>query len=60
VISYDPQYPGDEHGALSLMVIDGDEAWWQPHFITQEEFERAWREHRPINREFPPVDPDIV
>jgi hypothetical protein len=55
VISYDSIYRGDDHSELSLMAIDGDEIWWQPHFIPQEEFERAWREHRPINREFPPA-----
>ena len=45
VRTYDREHPENEHGALAIMVVDGDEAWWQPFAITREEFEEVWRVH---------------
>ncbi len=46
VLRYDRQHPKDEYGALSVMVIDGDDEAWSAHEITHEEFEEQWRAHR--------------
>jgi hypothetical protein len=40
---YDRAHPEDEYGALGIMVVDGNEAWWKPYEITKEEFEEQWR-----------------
>ncbi len=50
VLRYDRAHEKDEYGALSIMVIDGDEAFWAPYEITQDEFEEQWRAHPPLNR----------
>ncbi len=50
VLSYDRAHKADEFGALSIMVVDGDEAWWAPYAISKEDFERKWAAHSPLNR----------
>jgi hypothetical protein len=50
VLSYDRSHVEDDYGALGIMVIDGDEGWWEPYEITQVEFEVKWRAHTPMNR----------
>jgi hypothetical protein len=53
VLSYDRAHEEDDHGALGIMVIDGDEDGWAPWSITAAEFAERWRDHRPINRTRP-------
>jgi hypothetical protein len=43
VLRYDREHPDDEYGALSIMVVDGDEELWAAYEITREEFEEQWR-----------------
>lgn len=50
VLSYDRTHEEDAYGALDMMVIDGDEAWWARYEITPEEFEEKWGPHVPRNR----------
>jgi hypothetical protein len=60
VLRYDREHPGDEYGALSLMVVDGDEDSWVPFAITRDEFEQAWRAHpRFIRGAEPPTAPTL-
>ena len=50
VLSYDRSHSIDDYGALSVMVIDGDETWWQQYEISQESFVATWNAHQPLNR----------
>src|SRR5579872_6379534 len=50
VLRYDRAHNRDEFGALSVMVIDGDEEFWAHYEITRDEFEERWRAHAPLNR----------
>ena len=51
IISYDKAHPEDIHGALSVMVLDGDLGFWVSYEITKDEFEYEWRIHSPLNRD---------
>jgi hypothetical protein len=42
VLLYDRAHQKDEYGALSIMVIDGNDEWWAPYEITKHEFEEQW------------------
>jgi hypothetical protein len=42
---YDRDHTKDEYGALAVMVVDGDDDWWEPYSIMREEFEDVWRTH---------------
>ncbi len=42
VLRYDRAHEKDEYGALSEMVVDGNENWWAPFEIAQAEFEQQW------------------
>ena len=50
VLSYDRTHQDDEYGALAVMVVDGDEDWWEQYKSTKDEFEQAWQTHSPLNR----------
>lgn len=50
VVSYDETHLEDEHGALSVMVVDGDENFWVSYEISKIDFEDEWQVHKPINR----------
>ncbi len=50
VVSYDTMHTEDAHGALPVMVVDGDAEWWEPYAISREVFEDKWKVHRPLNR----------
>lgn len=50
VFSYDELHLQDQFGALAIMVIDGDENWWEPYQITKKEFMDKWNSHLPLNR----------
>ena len=50
MISYDKTHQQDNYGALAVMVIDGDADFWKPYEITEDEFEREWCIHSPLNR----------
>jgi len=45
VRAYDRDHPEDDHDALAMMVVDGDDDWWRPYSISHEEFEDAWHTH---------------
>jgi hypothetical protein len=45
IVSYDRIHSEDEHGALAVMVVDGDEDWWAQYEIAKDEFEQEWRTH---------------
>ncbi len=49
-VSYDDAHVEDEHGALAIMVVDGDESWWAQFEISKAEFEAEWQKHSPMNR----------
>lgn len=42
ILRYHSTHREDEFGGLSIMVVDGDEDWWEPYKITHEEFEMLW------------------
>ena len=42
VLRYDRAHEKDEYGALSMMVIDGNDEWWAPYEITKDKFEEQW------------------
>jgi len=48
VLCYDRAHAKDEFGALSTMVVDGDEGWWARHKIPRESFEDEWRARSPF------------
>jgi hypothetical protein len=48
VLQYDRQHLGDKFGGLSEAALDAED--FSPFEITQDEFERAWSTHRPVNR----------
>lgn len=47
VTRYSEAHPEDEWGALAVMVVDGDEDWWEPRAISSDEFERVWQDTAP-------------
>jgi hypothetical protein len=57
VLCYDRLHEQDEYGALSVMVIDGDEDLWTRCEITKDEFQEQWRAHSPCNRGAEPGAP---
>ncbi len=50
VLRHDRAHPGDEYGALGVMVIDGDEEGWAASEVSREEFEEQRRARAPLNR----------
>jgi hypothetical protein len=47
VLRYSASHAQDEHGALAVRPVDGDDEAWAAYAITRDEFERVWKETTP-------------